>query len=672
MSKPLNALAEFRTYSYHHVLIACDSTETAKEISRKSFGRDANDRPTFLTDAFKYRNPEDRVDEIGLTASGGRYLVLINGFRDAQFVIQSARWGTVIAPDTTTEDGTNLGATIELDGQLTIVEPYGIDFMRVIPDACAALERDPAGIIFLLKTFFVGHRDDGAVDVISNVKPLMFFAYDLTADFTENASTYVLSFVGMANGAAKLLPVNELASSVNIGPKINDKRYTNLGKLITEGLDTIVKDLYAKQKEELARKYAADGRVLDDDFMDVIYRFEVDEAYMNEKFVFGDNEPSQYKDKAGPIITGTATTSFEKLLETIMMSSKAVVDEANNDKQKYIFKIVSSVTSTNKNFIVTYRVQRYLVEFQSVPDGNTPQKFKPKEGQVIEFDYIFTGKNTDVLSFDIKMELGLAFFQMLTTTNNLPNQQESLVGVQQNLSSGQAVPPKSKSNAQPAARRRSPLFLGSQVTEPKVRNKVNSVSSSALQKAIARHAALENIQAKAVITGNPELLSELAAIDDDFRKHSDGTAEVNENSVNPRWTSVPTYAKINIRMPTNDRYDDFAQGFWYDGYFQIFGVNNIFENGSFTQELDLISMPYADPIDNQGDADVVEQRGTPQTPTVASEPQPANEIPPVNAEPGTTTVIVPPPAPVRVVNEAESLSIRQLRELRNAQRTGAK
>ena len=42
------------------------------------------------------------------------------------------------------------------------------------------------------------------------------------------------------------------------------------------------------------------------------------------------------------------------------------------------------------------------------------------------FDYIFSGKNIDILEFDIKMAYGLAYMQTATTSNSFKDQLETV------------------------------------------------------------------------------------------------------------------------------------------------------------------------------------------------------------------------------------------------------
>ena len=77
MSKPENVLARYRTYSYHQILIACESTETALALANESD-----------VTSFQRQTKQDRYDPVRLQA--GAYVVLIDGMTDTDFYIQSS------------------------------------------------------------------------------------------------------------------------------------------------------------------------------------------------------------------------------------------------------------------------------------------------------------------------------------------------------------------------------------------------------------------------------------------------------------------------------------------------------------------------------------------------------------------------------------------------------
>jgi len=133
------------------------------------------------------------------------------------------------------------------------------------------------------------------------------------------------------------------------------------------------------------------------------------------------------------------------------------------------------------------------------------------------------------------------------------------------------------------------------------RNTKNPVDSASFQALLNRHAALENIEAVMTIYGNPQLLGEMLMVPSDLPNGQTESPKFGE-TINPRWLSTPTLVKVNIKMPVdandvNTEYEDF----WYTGYYTIFAVKQVFEDGEFTQELDMMSLPVGDEIEKKTD-----------------------------------------------------------------------
>lgn len=581
MSNPPNPLAKYRTYAYHHVLAICDSTDTALELSTSAT----------LTNAFTSRDSVERLKVLE-TTTGGKYIIMIDGFADAQFVIQDVKWATVLAPN----EASGPPATIETDGEMTILEPQGVRFMNVLSTACTNLASDPTGLIFVLKTFFIGHTDSGETEVLTNVRPLFFVMIDITAEFSETGATYNIAFVGMCNGAAKLPYVNDIASSVDISNSAQGKAVITLDLMFEKVLPSLVNQLYAIEFRKMQELYTKLGLgTAEYNYRRVRYAFELDPEYAG--YTFGTNTNlNKHTDLNDVVLSFPANTTFENIIEGIMLSSAEVAKDADNPTEKTLFKITSTIESTKEEYVVTYFVNKYKQSTPTIDQsvGGGP-RFVPPAGTVLELDYVFTGKNIDIKQFDIKMEMGLAFFQLISTTSNLTNQAGTTSATPQQLARGSGGPDNAKANPErtTSGRKKTPLFLGGQSRDAINRNRRNAASTINFKSMLARWAALENIQAKMTIAGNPQLLDEMSVGPADLRARKTEDAKEGQ-TINPSWMKIPTYVRVNIMMPTVDGQDDYAEAFWFDGYYQMFFINNIFEGGLFTQEIELFSIPYGD------------------------------------------------------------------------------
>jgi len=579
MSIPHNILGKFNTYSYHHILMVCNSTDAAEALA-------TTDEIT----SFQHpRGTDNRYEArtIGKT-SKGKYVTLIDGTTDARFYITSARWSNVIAADPTVGKGDiPQSTTMSTDGELEIIEPLGAKFLNVLTKICNELDTDPVGLVFLLKTIFVGHTGNGQTEMISTVRPMMFIAYDVTAIFDSSGAKYTLSFVGLTNGAGKLPQPQKIFEGTAFKiEKTLEKTFASLEDTInnkyTKFKKNVIKD-FAKTLQD--NSVAEAKKFLIENYREVKYKI-ISKDYTEKEYSAGDVEPDQTKDKKDGAVVNYGKVGIEQILNRIMLSSSDVLADKNDPENKFIYKIISTLRTTPDEYIVEYHINKYKQAVSPYTQQEKDGKIEPLKGQSIEFDYIFTGKNVDIKTFDIKMEMGMAFFQIAATTNSIPGKGKKSKSVVTTGSSSTA-------NDGMKLRGKTPLFLGSTLSKTTMRNTKTPVNSASFQALLDRHASLENISANMVIYGNPQLLDEMSILPSEVTAGQ--TEEPKEKeTINPRWMSAPTLIKVNIKMPvdnndTNTEYEPF----WYTGYYNLMTVENVFNEGEFTQELGMFSIPIS-------------------------------------------------------------------------------
>ena len=586
MSSPPNPLRQFRSYSYHHILVACNGAVAAEELAN-------NDNISLL-----HEKPNGKYKAVPI--KGGSYIVVINGMTDAVFSIVSAKWATVMAPQTTSKDGMSYADTMELDGELVIQEPRGVRFLNVLANVCDELKTDPTGVVYLLKTIFVGHTNTGSVETISTVRPLLFQPIDITAVIDQGGAIYTFAFVGVNNGVGKLPHVSKIANGMNIQVGAAGKKPTKTLKEAMKNLQTEIKKSYKKYKADLLTQAAKvegfKGVDFNKNFRDVTYTIVLDKIYKGENYHAGTAEKVQFcETEKNPTLSFTADATVEDVIRRIMNSSAEVLAEAkaSPDGSRHVFKITSTLKSNADVYNIEYQVQRFRL---ITTDLGSVDGVQPKEGEFIEFDYIFTGKNVDIIEFDIKMEMGMAFFQTIATANNVPTQEESITGTKSTSGAGTGGGNRTASGTH-KERSLTPLFLGTQLSDPMIRNKQRPLDALTFNAMLARHAAFENIEAKMKIHGNPQLLDEMSILPSEMDNQQTENPKPGK-TINPNWLRTPSLAKVNIMMPSNKKDEDFAEPFWYDGYYMIYTVDNIFDGGQFTQVLDLISLPVTSEYDD--------------------------------------------------------------------------
>lgn len=616
MSNPQNQLAKYRSYSYYHVLAICDSTDTASALSSMQ----SDDVWQHATDSDVLSDDMNTLGKYAtktLPNTGGRYCILINGSTDAAFTITKAKWTSATATSATMNDKST---SIALEGSLSISEPRGIIFLDQVVRCCLSLGVDSANAFWALKTFFVGYtftpEDGDGVDHITDIPPVIFLAYDVVGSFDAEGGKYEIGFVAGANGAARLPHYSKSSTAINITAN-NSLAATlqSLAKNVNENYDRY----YRCVEDQLKVTKGAEDIVKS--IRRVTYSIDCGEPYLSDlggqspnytvtdqsaqlKTVVGCESPANLHISAG--------VSIEDAIHRILGACKQVKDEASIgvDGKKYITKIQNWVESkpkpgTNTNeleFFVGYRVERQeqprSVTFEDYNTGGDPTA-KQREN-LIEFDYIYTGKNIDILEFDVKMNMGMVYLQGMTITN--PYKQP-----------GQPVPVSGTAIAQQDIARQHgnniPIFFGTQIKTANIKDTSNTQVTAQHAYSMSKHASLEMLEASVKITGNSQLLGSV--------NFTTNPAMVSKMVVQPekldnfsrfsQWATSPAFAKINIKMPRNNDdvslftgsqtgsdavlSNDYAVDFWFTGYYYILQIDHVFDNGEFYQILEGLSIP---------------------------------------------------------------------------------
>jgi hypothetical protein len=354
-----NPLSKYRTYAYHHILIACDSTETGKFINKSL----SSAPETFLPISIK----EGESFAPNIADNGGAYVVLCNGLNGARFNIKEVKWETVLAENYTLEDATTVKTCGE-QGTITIHEPIGVGFFNALAFTCDALKTDPSGVAYLLKTIFIGYTDDSAgFEFIYDIRPTFFFMEDINVEFDISGSLYEISVVGFADGYAKLPQINNIGSGITLQMTSSETTLSDAMKL----LETTLNDTYKKsvQKAIDAAKYNGCEELQLDNYRQIIYKIELPDVYQNPKYKIDNQlEAITTKGNSDPIFCFGEKANVEIIMNDILTACTAVQKESTGTVRpdglvtKYSPSITSNVTSNKDNIIVTYSVHRFKEE----------------------------------------------------------------------------------------------------------------------------------------------------------------------------------------------------------------------------------------------------------------------------------------------------------------------
>lgn len=351
-----NPLSKYRTYAYHHILIACDSTETGKSINKSL----SSAPETFLPISIK----EGESFAPNIADNGGAYVVLCNGLNGARFNIKEVKWETILAENYTLDDSTTVKTCGE-QGTITIHEPIGVGFFNALAFTCDALQTDPSGVAYLLKTIFIGYTDDAVgFEFIYDIRPTFFFMQDINVEFDISGSLYEISVVGFADGYAKLPQINNIGSGITLKMPNSGTTLSDAMKL----LEITLNDTYKKsiQKAIDAAKYNGCEALQLDNYRQIIYKIELPDVYQDSKYKI-DNQLEAITDKGNgdSIFCFGEKANVEIIMNDILGACSTVQKESVGTVRpdglitKYSPSVTSNVTSTKDNIIVTYSVHRF-------------------------------------------------------------------------------------------------------------------------------------------------------------------------------------------------------------------------------------------------------------------------------------------------------------------------
>jgi len=658
MSNPPNPLSQYHTYSYHHILLACSTTKVAEALHK------SNELVTFRRDATQKNTDTDPFGKYNAREVGdGRYIIVINGMEDADLIITDLKWKSVTAASAGS-NGVDRFSTMTLDGSMVIDEPRGVKFMNIMTEVANRLRSDPNGIIFMIKTIFIGHtsssvayslnqsqaetitsaRTGDVYDPITNVRPSLFFLTDITGQFRIEGGRYNIGLIGVSNGASKQKHLMRAAQQISIN--FNDTVPGCEGRTLSGGLcrlqNAINRDYdqyFEKIKKEVESEVDSKGNKLKFNGKKVQYIIKAEYPYAIapnngislaqqkravSSYVITDFKPQNTdkgkKDEAGSISFGDTRSIEQAIMKIVNRCSKikeeAVFTENNTigEEAKWVPKVVSTVETTETTYKVIFKLRRVLEARSNIiatvakrTDDNINSLSEDVRRNVFTLDYIYTGKNTDILDFDIKMDFGLAFFQTLISTETIPSQQNAAKGqpptqveasndAKSPTITGQKDNPSSDSS-HPPLRAKTPIFYSTKFDDKTNKNTLNPLLSTKFQSLLNRHAALDNIGAKVKIHGNPGLLNSMSKQPSEVSGQSDRlqTGANVETDPFPFWETTPAIVKLNIKMPTDDQDGDYSLPFWYEGFYYCFQIENEFVSGEFTQTLEMMSLPQREP-----------------------------------------------------------------------------
>lgn len=283
---------------------------------------------------------------------------------------------------------------------------------------------------------------------------------------------------------------------------------------------------------------------------------------------------------------------------------KAQVEKLKNQPLNW-FKIIPSITltgfdSTTNTFarLITYYVIPYTIK--NVKLAEAPQVKANKADASKYYQYIYTGKNNDIL--DLNINFNAAYYTAITSyrSNNLYiSGSEEYVDYDSTVSVSNTPVINSDSIQQTQIRYRT---IDKRYDSSIKSKTASEVAAADLEKSLNTDAAADMIQVDLKILGDPDFVKQ----DDLFYSP---TVDANGKILLPEITpdmSIATdngeiYVDLTIKTPVdindNTGLMDFQSGFLTSGFtgiYRVMQVSNIFDRGQFTQTLTLLRQSNQD------------------------------------------------------------------------------
>lgn len=579
-----NPLNDFNTFSYHHFLVLVNDSAVADKL---------DDAALF----FRFVTGEAEIP-------GAR--VLINPIKNIRYVIQSMEWTNWLAMNYE-----EFGGTVGSGGEFKIIEPNGMGFMNDIFDAFNSLNCGISTSQWVLKTIFVGQTDVGglgqsSVEYINNVNALRMVVVDMDASFTEAGGEYNFKFVAAASGAGLVAGGGATPFSSNASVNLAATDQTSVVTLdqALQQLEHHINETVKRDYEEIVAIHSLQtnpGPLP----LKTQHKIIVDESLKKPEYIIKvPKRQGAGPDGTAPVLAvQVGTTMPVAISRLIKMCEQLLIESATEGQQREHYvdtaEVLDSTTQT-KTFM--YYVKERAIEPIRKPaakDGGTntgdlpPAEQKSKEsGNYLEFDYLYTGKNLDVLSYEMKLGEGLAFLSAMANFN-LAKDDRSHKTKAEHATSAANMSEVMSGRAQP--------HQPSALAKAEATHSTNPSAVSAYEQLLQQHTVLK-MMATLRIRGNPRLLNDIIPT-----INANGETNINTKlGVAANYGTQPMRCRVNVRMPKNGDPNE-LQDFWYKGSFLILSVTNTFASGEFTQELQMV-------VENTGEFNVIPEPPPPVPP----------------------------------------------------------
>jgi hypothetical protein len=653
MAQLPNPLNKFQSHSTHYVILAARSTEDVRIFTESS--SESMSSTLSAIDAAKQLGDEVKVQ--GKT-TGGVYL-MVDTRRFSQFSISD--FSIKVNMNGFSTPGAMSTHNSSQEMSFTLLDSMGISFVNFLQYLMdQKLQVSYQGMTLLVKVLFMGHKADGKTEIVQSIGIPATFD-DIHVDLNEVKGVYAckcICLLGMASNSSKnpMWTAIGTASSYFTGEGAN-----TLGAVISS-FESRLNDESLKRYVEYNAQSQTPGepsKSLGRFGRPVQFMITIPPTWEAFKF-------------SGPTQGGAVEVNFKELLKTEeanrVKAKKADTDailgnfkkNQNKTEDLKFYKHLVSVTSDDESFTVHVDVVEYIVpnaQLRAKPTaagttavseqdslfedgiGSDGKKIKvPKN--FLEFDYIFSGKNIDVLHLDLKLERlntllmqgnRLGQGQLFSSSDSAQKQTDGeTAGDEKRTSSGMLAKDPVLLPQRSGDERTNFSNIGANVQD-----KDGNTPQSIRQQYIKNLSLLYNgpLKAKMSIRGNPDILERITlgtlpehvssitiingeagaskdnlSVKQKYRKDFEtnllrltpelsaaagGAFKLTGVLSGPSFAAAQIFVKVNIFGPaanfiTNEiTGGNFAERIFYDDYYQLFSVLSKIEGSKFTQEFEL-------------------------------------------------------------------------------------
>ena len=549
---------------------------------------------------------------------------------------------------------TVIGATAQGNGSnavglsFTIMEPYAVSLIeRLLALAEKLGYANYIEIPFIFKIEFVGYNDAGEMIgvVPQTTKYIPFRLTYMKFAVKGQGSMYECTGIPVNhftyNQTVESIPEGIEVAAGSIGEFFNGKAEGPAGNNTTGGLVNVVNGFHKKlsatsgtdsQKGSPARNAADRIRILIDPSI-AVHQLEVGNLSKVGMLEEGRNPRNSYMDPKKPTYGFHAGTSITAIIRSMIKNSTWWTNQVEqNDKitaanaqlspgeqaraKKTTPIVRPKITARYKMLEYDDKANRHAYEATYIvtpaetagqQSGNIGRSEIENVAKV--YDYLFTGKNQDILELDIKFDL--AFYNNVVT--NTESSSEGTPSGNNKAVSGKDQGDPGSNNSDPITKtpleKRPPASIENIGTASK--EDIKKMKASALERSIMQSSAGDMITLDMTIMGDPAFIKQ-----DDILYAADGdNANAFTDNGSIKQDAGDMYIRLkfktfdDINHDTGLRYEarnifpsSFQRQSTFDGFYRVMMLDNLFAKGRFTQQLVVVRTYVQDTDDVESDA----------------------------------------------------------------------